>query len=171
MGSHRRALRATIHEEDRISAAELLELRSLRQIALTGGELPDALKRRLKLGLTPQQKAVWHEQMFTDALMAQDYAIAKMRTTDDPQVMRIAWNAVQDAKDRVMGKPTEKLQVAQAVRIQVGGIDLDALPGTTGERTSDTPRPVNTSDVSPANGDGQVTDPQHDSQHDLLPSE
>jgi hypothetical protein len=118
----------TVHQSDRISAEELLELVAYRKAARAKGVLPDHLKKRVRQGLTGEQKALYHEQLFADAMMAQDYAISLMFASDNPQVQRVALNAAIDVKDRIMGKPTERLQVNQPVRVVIHGLDLSRFP-------------------------------------------
>lgn len=46
----------------------------------------------------------------------------------DPRLVKLAHDAAIDLKDRTMGKATENVQIAQAVKVVMGGLDLDRLP-------------------------------------------
>jgi hypothetical protein len=46
----------------------------------------------------------------------------------DPRLVKLAHDAAVDIKDRTMGKATQSMQIAQAVKVVVGGVDLGRLP-------------------------------------------
>lgn len=120
---------AQVHDQDVITPEELLELAALRRAAHKDGKLPRRVAKRLRdAGLSVEQATLYSKLLFTDALMAQDRAIAFMWESKDPSILRMSLQAAIDAKDRYMGKPTEKIQVAQAVRVEVHGLDLSRLP-------------------------------------------
>ena len=52
----------------------------------------------------------------------------------DPRLVKLALDASLDVKDRTLGKPTERVQIAQAVRVIMGGVDPARLPDPEPER-------------------------------------
>lgn len=119
--------------------------------------IPKELVRRIR-AFTPAQIKYWSEHSEIMAMVLQDRVMARAFGASDPRDIKLGLDAALDYKDRMRGKATEKLQVAQAVRVQVGGIDLDALPG--GQVRVDVAQRVRpegaTSDGVP--DDGGVTD-------------
>lgn len=133
--ANRRALTpAQVHSQDVITPMEILEIAALRHAARSDGKLPRRVARRLRdSGLSVEQATLYSKLLFTDALMAQDKAISLMWETKDPSTLRMALAAAIDAKDRVMGRPTERVQVASHVTVvfQGGGLDPNRLPSPT----------------------------------------
>lgn len=115
--------RGTPQGEPAMEGRELLEVVAMKQ--LRGKKVPG----RWLNGLSDEQKRLWHELSMVPAMMLQDKLIEMGLKSRDPRVLNVAWDAARDVKDRVLGKATERIQIAQAVRVEVGGIDLGQLPG------------------------------------------
>lgn len=112
-------------KNDQIDGSELLELVSVHELVKKNRPLPQWMQKR---GPTPAQRELWHAIRMWDAMTLQDRIMALGMNSEDPKLLRIAHEAAVDIKDRTMGKPTEKVQVAHAVRVIVGGLDLGRLP-------------------------------------------
>lgn len=129
MGAKRPLTPAEVHEQDLVTPEELLDLAVIRRAARTDGKLPRRVTKRLRQdGLSAEQITIYSKQLLVDAFMAQDKAISLMHETNDPSTRRVALAAAIDAKDRVLGKPTEHVQVANKVIVYFGGVDPSRLP-------------------------------------------
>lgn len=116
-------LPARQHED--MTNQELLEVVSWRKAIDRGRPIPKRLQRRR---MSPAQRDYWQELNYADAMFAQTRILVMGRTATDPKMLSVITENIKDAKDRVTGKPTEKVQIAQAVRIVVGGVDPGRLP-------------------------------------------
>lgn len=124
-------------DQTQVTAEDKFIVLALKKAALARGAdgkfqpLSKALVRRLgrQGGLTPAQFRYYTEHSELIGMLLQDRIMAMAFEAKDPRVLKLGFDAAMDYKDRVRGKATEKVQVAQAVRVEVGGIDLGSLPG------------------------------------------
>lgn len=108
-----------------VAGSDLLQLVALKTAVFKGKPIP---KRFLSRVLSPETIELSQKLAMPAVIALQDHLVHKGFTTDDPQVLRVALAAATDIKDRVMGKPTERLQVASNVRVVFSGLDLERLP-------------------------------------------
>lgn len=127
--------RRPVDKNELISGDEQAEILFIHNLIQRNKPIPKRMQRRR---LSRVQAEIWHELEMMDALVLQSQTITlatwaiKNRDRLDPKllqvVLRPGLEAAIDVKDRYMGKPTEKVQIAQAVRVEVHGMDLSRLP-------------------------------------------
>ena len=149
--------RSAFDKHDPLTTPEILQVVALRHAALRGNGIPKAmLKTKLtpeqvrlweQFSLVPALmlqdrllqialrgvKAECINCLGTGTLKDGTQCVrckgkGVLRVAADPRLIKIAHDAAIDHKDRVMGKPTERIQVASAVKVVVGGVDLERLP-------------------------------------------
>src|SRR5205807_2407248 len=144
-------------QDERLTGPEVLEVYALRLASIQGKRLSQRLVRakltdeQLRLW---HQLALIPAIMLQDRLMATALNGVKetcmsclgggkgqdstpcprckgkgwVRAPADPRIVKLAHDAALDVKDRNLGKPTERVQIAQAVKVVMGGVDPGRLP-------------------------------------------